>query len=1004
MFKVQQKAVEIFSEIKGCDLNILNKDGDMPLHIACRMCNRQLKPQDELDIVKFVSAGNANVNGRNLAGNTPLHEACQHRSVYNGSYRNCFEVVKHLVLEKKCNLSISNERHELPLHLAIRKSSLEIVKLVSEVDDVNSQTLSGDTPLHEAVYRLSVEIVKHLILEKKCNPSIANSRSELPLHLASRQCYLEIVKLVIGVDDVNSQTTSGNTPLHEACMSKFRIHKELLEFLIEKGCSPKYQNGVGRTPLHYLCESSSDTIAIEYLLSKSNSELSVADNEGQTPIMLTTDLNITKILLKHGADATPLYEMHHAFFKTKTPPSTPLNVLVVGNASMGKTTLIESLKNESCETVLAEPELHTAGIIPNDFESKMYGSTIFFDFAGQHEYYASHEAVVHNIIKHSPPVILLLINITESKNDIWKKMVYWTTLIEGRCTTLREKPHLIVVGSHLDQVKEPDSTNAQETLRILIDFLQSKLEKSPLRFITHIAMDCRQSQSLEITKLRQVLQESSAKLRDKAVMNYTCHCFCVFLQDKLNHSTALPVEHIINAITVYAAQDKEHITPNFLSTNTQDIARLCEELSNMGHLLFLKNPSRLEMSWVILKKERLLNIVNGTVFAPHSFKQHKDLSSSTGVVPFHKIATHFPRYNPNMIIGFLSHLEFCQEVHDEEVLGLLAPYDRATGPYSSAQRYFFFPGLVSIETPQGVWKPDPNYGYQWGWMLHCTNSEEFFTPHFLQVLILRLAFSFAMTKSKLPYLDDVPAIKRKCSVWKRGIRWTCNAGIEATVEVIEQNQAVVAMVRSFKTFVSEVECIKLRSSIMRKVLQAKETFCPNISTAESFIHPEHLHHPLPCIREISHFSVPIVAEAIIHIEPFAVTDSDEFFRIEELVHFEPYSCLGETMLQIIFDQEDEKKIVTDDFLRKMACAIVDNTSNHTTLEFKQKVFIKVFEISPVAPAIKKDIHDSDLETEILLRIFQVWRSHSDGTYASLRQTLDDFSLFHGRNPLVSIED
>ena len=993
--KFSREAIECFSKIKGCDLNITNKDGDIPLHVACRMCNSRLEPQDELDIVKLVSASNANVNARNLAGNTPLHEVCQRRFDSNCK---CLEIVKYLILEKKCNLSISNERQELPLHLATRKNCLEkghleTVKLVSGVDDVNSQTTSGNTPLHEACHLSDVEIVKHLILEKKCNPSIPNERYELPIHLASRRGRLEAVKLVSGVDDVNSQTTSGNTPLHEACMSNFYGLKELLEFLIEKGCNPKCQNGIGRTPLHYLCENSRNIEATEYLLSKSTSEFSVADNEGQTPIMLTTDLSITKILLRHGADATPLYEMHRTFFKTKTPPPTPLNVLVVGNASMGKTTLIESLKNELCETVLAEPELHTAGIIPNDFESEIYGSVTFYDFAGQHEYYASHEAVVHNIIKHSPPAILLLINITEPKHEIWKKMVYWTALIEGRCTTLREKPHLVVVGSYLDQVKEPDRINALETLSVLIDSLQSRLEESPLRYITHVAMDCRQAQSQGIKKLRQVLRESSAKLRDNAVMNFTCHCFCVFLQDKLNHFTALPVERITNAITAYAVQDKKHnITENILSTNTQDIVAICEELSNMGHLLFLKNPSRPEMSWVILKKERLLSTVNGTVFAPHSFKQHKDLSSSTGVVPLEKIATYFPRYDPNMIVGFLSHLEFCQEIHDPEVLDLLTPHDRPTGPYSSTQRYFFFPALVSIETPQGVWKPDPNYGYQWGWMLHCTNSEEFFTPHFLQVLILRLAFSFAMTTPKLPYLDNVPAIKRACSVWKRGIRWTCTEGVEATVEVIEQNQAVVAMVRSYKTFVSEVECIQLRSLIMRKVLQAKQTFCPNITTAESVIHPRHLHYPLPCIREISHFPIPIVARAVVHINPCALTESGELFGIEELVRFEPYSCLGEGLLQILFHQEDEKKTVTEVFLRDMAAAIVVNTGNYTAQEFKKKVFMKVF----------KSTHDSDLESKILFRIFQAWRrSHSDGTYKRLRQLLDDFSLFHGRNPLVS---
>ena len=210
-----------------------------------------------------------------------------------------------------------------------------------------------------------------------------------------------------------------------------------------------------------------------------------------------------------------------------------------------------------------------------------------------------------------------------------------------------------------------------------------------------------------------------------------------------------------------------------------------------------------------------------------------------------------------MIVEFLSYMEFCQEIHDQEVLDLLKPFDKGSGTISLSKRYFFFPRLVSVETPQGVWEPDPDYGYQCGWVLHCTETDQFFTPHFIQVLMLRLAFSFALIPSKLPSSDDMPAIKRICSVWKKGIYWTSNRGVAATVELIERNQAVVVMVRSHKGFVSELECVQHRSSIMREVLQAKKTFCPSISTAESFIHPKCLKYPLPCIREMALFSLPI---------------------------------------------------------------------------------------------------------------------------------------------------
>ena len=406
--------------------------------------------------------------------------------------------------------------------------------------------------------------------------------------------------------------------------------------------------------------------------------------------------------------------------------------------------------------------------------------------------------MVHNIIKKSPPVIVLLVNIAEDKKDITKSILYWLSFLENRCTTMKEKPHLIVVGSHADTcAKQLDGgSSPEDMLTHITTSLQPMFLKSLLKFIAPVAMDCRQSQSPGMTTLQQRLKQSSKQLRDTAVMNFTCHCFCVFLQDKLKHVTALPVEQIANAIMYYALNDKsrKNKPEALLPTDTQSIIEICNVLHEKGQLIFLENKSKPNMSWVILNKETLLGTVNGTVFAPQSFKQHRDMSSSTGVVPFHKIATYFPDHDPNMIVGFLSYMEFCQEINDQEILNLLAPYDGAKTAESLSERYFFFPNLVSVEVPHGIWESDTHYSYQWGWILHGTESDQFFTPHFLQVLILRLAFSFALIPPKLPSWDEIPAIKRACSVWKKGISWISTAG----VEVVEQSQGVIVMVRSYR--------------------------------------------------------------------------------------------------------------------------------------------------------------------------------------------------------------
>ena len=150
--------------------------------------------------------------------------------------------------------------------------------------------------------------------------------------------------------------------------------------------------------------------------------------------------------------------------------------------------------------------------------------------------------------------------------------------------------------------------------------------------------------------------------------------------------------------------------------------------------------------------------MTGTVFAPKDFKQYQNLASSTGVVPFSKISTHFPDLDADMIVHFLCHLEFCHNIADSEVLQLLHSLGTSepVATFDPTERFLFFPNLVSIEVPSGVWESSPDFRYQCGWVLQCKPGQ-FFTPRFLQVLLLRLAFSYALAP------DVATAGNRQCS-------------------------------------------------------------------------------------------------------------------------------------------------------------------------------------------------------------------------------------------------
>ena len=135
-----------------------------------------------------------------------------------------------------------------------------------------------------------------------------------------------------------------------------------------------------------------------------------------------------------------------------------------------------------------------------------------------------------------------------------------------------------------------------------------------------------------------------------------------FLLDRLKDSVACTVSDMTASIKETSA-----LLPQKLDT----IIPLISTLSNKGLLLLVKGGESCGDWWIVLQKQALLSEMNGVIFAPKSFRQYKNISWSTGVVPFFKLKNEFPDYNPNMVSEFLTHLEFCFKIEDHQTLALL---------------------------------------------------------------------------------------------------------------------------------------------------------------------------------------------------------------------------------------------------------------------------------------------------------------------------------------------
>ena len=741
----------------------------------------------------------------------------------------------------------------------------------------------------------------------------------------------------------------------------------------------------------------STTDILKVLLEGGRIDPNAKNNDGQTPLDRTSNADVIMELIRHGANPQDVYKTHGKVLgkrSSKQPLQTPVKLFMIGKPSAGKSTLTKALQSEMTRFVslvtrskpVSGVDEKTAGIVPHEFESKTYGRVTLYDFAGQREFYGSHAALLQNAIQTSTPIFLLVVDLSKSNDDIKSNIFYWLSFLENQCTSVSSKPHFLVIGSHVDVLK-----SRGEDPKHKANFITSVLTTprfASLEFTGFVAMDCQYADSAGMRQLHQALKTSCDSLRSQENINFNAHCFLVYLLDKFREATALTLATIQAQIKEEFDQAKTSAIgiESFVPSNIHSLYGICIQLNDRGHLLVLMDPTAIENSWVIINQTALLAEVNGTIFAPEGFKQHIKLASSTGVVPLSKITLHFPKHDRTMLLGFLSHLEFCHEISDSEILALISQDQASAASEATAvqgERYFFFPGLVTLEVPSTVWEPQPQFDYHCGWILQFCVLGQFFYPRFVQVLLLRLAFSFAF--SKLPS-TDVPSLQRKCAIWKNGIYWGDGHCIETLVEIAEQNRVVVLM----RCPEVKSECLQLRSLLIQKVLAAAREFCSKVSTVESFINPsDTAQYPLKPTSQLALYSLTGIATAVAKGMPATVDDTGKPVSLDSLLSFEPYADLGEANLCELCSHCKSK--ISEELISKIALCI----SN------KPQAFLNIFESILLTLSERASLEAASSPLYRVRQVLKIWRDGCEGTYQCLREKLDQFSAFAGRNPLVS---
>ena len=722
------------------------------------------------------------------------------------------------------------------------------------------------------------------------------------------------------------------------------------------------------------------------LLVECHSNPNVTDKQGKTLLDLTNVPEVEILLLKYGAKAENVYKSHNKIIgklSSERPPDNSLPIFIIGDSGVGKSTMLKSLlstKGFLAVFAKAKPVSSvgekTVGIIPYEVVTKEFGKVIYYDFAGHQVFYASHCAVLENTVQTSPPIVIYLTHLQNSEQKIADSTAWWMNLVQNQCTNLTGKAHVIVVGGHADKVKEcGEDPQDKESLFALI------IEKFPkLQFVAFTPIDCRFPDSDQMKEVRKQIQKSSTILRSTETLSLNAHAFYIYLLQSFKNDLAVSLKEVKQRIlsdSDIAQSKRAKDILSFIPSTFSCLVDICDQLNKKGLILYLHNEASPEMSFIVCDRVKLLSRVTGTIFAPKTFQQHCSLASNTGIAPFSKYIAAFKEYDIEILKALLSHLELCFEISDKGVLDRVRKLDENPEPDS---RYLFFPGLIKIDTPEQLWKDDPNMNYHFGWIIQIFQDTEFFDPRCFQVLILRLVFTFGLTPAAS--MQDKLYIQQCCSVWKKGIIWVNEDGVTSHLELTDNGKSLFFKMQSLNL---QPSCLIQRSKIINTVLQTVADFCPNVNLVESVVDPNQIVQ-MPS----NNFTLCSITEIAIAITAGSdtVRSNNSVLPFNHILQFEPYIGLNQVTLQSLHSEKNVRKGA------KISNAFISHFTDQLTDLDLISMYIAILNPSqmslvlPVSPRQK------------LIQALIMWRNETEGTYSCLRETLDKYSIFTGRNPLV----
>ena len=505
-------------------------------------------------------------------------------------------------------------------------------------------------------------------------------------------------------------------------------------------------------------------------------------------------------------------------------------VFVVGNPGAGKSSFVETMKKEGFfESFVKVSELsvplHTTGIVPSIYISKHYGRVMFYDFAGDPEYYSSHAAILENIASSNKGdnIFSIVVDLREDITKIRNNLHYWFSFIQYQKS---DTNNIIFIGSHSDvMVKEDIEEREKEFECFFENAYGASHEKEVFK------LDCCKPKSKELKMIQDKIADLT-RYSPRYRLSFSSSTLLGLLEMDFGNVTACSAQTILDHINETGIALPQTITT---------LLPVLQDLHDIG-VLFITGGDKCDNLQVILNISKLTNEVHRLLFAKDAKRkliksvENKDIipTFNIGVLPEALLDQILPQY---ITKECLVQLQYCQEISHKDV----GTFSSLPQSCSSDQSFLFFPALCSAEKSDVEWTTPPGLSYGIGWLARCSDTScDHFPSRFLHVLLLRLIFKFTLQASmQLSTLSasspDHSHLTRRCAMWNSGLLWNVEEGVECTVEMVNGNKGIVVITKSEEDLLEN--CVSVFNSIVSCVMEAKAEFCYSIRPQFFLIDP-----------------------------------------------------------------------------------------------------------------------------------------------------------------------